>query len=131
MNFRKRSKSGSEVSTHSLNDIMFFLMLFFLIASTMANPNVIKLLLPSAKSTQVVNTKQINLSVTKDLQYYIDSKSISFDEIKPGLAAALSNNKDATVVVRMENTLAVQKLVDLLEIGNDLKVKMILAANKK
>ncbi|MFQ3576086.1 MAG: biopolymer transporter ExbD [Cytophagales bacterium] len=131
MQLRRKHKQESEVSTHSLNDIMFFLMLFFLIASTMANPNVIKLMLPSAKSNQSMTKKQISLSVTKDLKYYIDQTPIPFDELRKALQNAVGDNKEATIVVRMDQDLSVQKLVEVLEIGNEMKLKMILATQKK
>ena len=72
MQLRRPRREHAEVSTESLNDIMFFLLLFFLIVSTLANPNVIKLLLPESKQTQALAKKQILLQVTADHQYYID-----------------------------------------------------------
>jgi len=131
MQLRRRHRLESEVSTHSLNDIMFFLMLFFLIASTMANPNVIKLMLPRAKSNQTMTKKQISLSITKDLKYYIDQKPVLFENLKEELRKATEKNKETTIVVRMDQELSVQKLVEVLEIGNELKLKMILATQKK
>jgi biopolymer transport protein ExbD len=106
-------------------------MLFFLIASTMANPNVIKLMLPRAKSNQTMTKKQISLSITKDLKYYIDQKPVLFENLKEELRKATEKNKETTIVVRMDQELSVQKLVEVLEIGNELKLKMILATQKK
>ena len=76
MNLRKRRRAGAEMHTSAMNDIMFFLLLFFLIASTVTNPNVIKLILPKAASGQAVSKKTVNVSITKDLRYYIDKKEI-------------------------------------------------------
>jgi biopolymer transport protein ExbD len=119
-----------EVSTSSLNDIMFFLLLFFLIVSSLANPNVIKLLLPNSKSAQNLSKQQITISVTSDKKYYIDSHQIAFDDIEQLLKARISTLKEPTVILRLEYTLTVQDLADLLEIGNRLKVKMVMATNK-
>jgi biopolymer transport protein ExbD len=118
------------VSTSSLNDIMFFLLLFFLIVSSLANPNVIKLLLPNSKSAQNLNKQQITISITKDKRYYIDSKQINFTEIESLLKSRISSLKEPTVILRLENSLTVQDLVDVLEIGTRLKVKMVMATNK-
>ena len=69
MNLRKRHKGVSaEVHTSAMNDIMFFLLLFFLIASTVTNPNVIKLLLPKSSSGKSVSKKTINVSVNQGLK---------------------------------------------------------------
>jgi biopolymer transport protein ExbD len=131
MQLRRRNKHGIEVSTHALNDIMFFLMLFFLIASTMANPNVIKLMLPSSSSPSRMNPRQITLNVDKDLNFYIEQKSVQKDNLKNELSMVAGNLNDATIVVRMDRTLPVQELVDVLEIGSELKLKMILATDKR
>ena len=131
MNLKRRSKTHSEVSTHSLNDIMFFLMLFFLIASTMANPNVIKLMLPSAQSNQAVIKKPISISIKNDLSYYIDTKQVRPEEIEAGLIQKTLGVKDPAVVIRVEKDVPVQYLVDILDIGNKLKIKMVLATIPK
>jgi len=127
MNLRKKSRSVAEVSTSAMNDIMFFLMLFFLIISTLLNPNVIKLNLPSSRNNQVIHHKEVVLSITKELQYFIDNKPIASDQLEASLQTSVANNADATVIIRCDNGLTVQDLVNVLQIGNKLKVKMILA----
>src|SRR5674536_145226 len=89
MIIKRKKHFQPEVSTSSLNDIMFFLLLFFLIVSSLANPNVIKLLLPNSKSAQNLSKQQISISVTKDKKYYIDSHQINFDDIEPLLKAQI------------------------------------------
>jgi biopolymer transport protein ExbD len=130
MIIRRKRQFKAEVSTSSLNDIMFFLLLFFLIVSSLANPNVIKLLLPNSKSAQNLNKQQITISVTKEKKYFIDSRQINFNEIELLLKARIPSLKEPTVILRMEQSLTVQDLADLLEIGNRLKVKMVMATNK-
>jgi len=130
MIIKRKKHFKPEVATSSLNDIMFFLLLFFLIVSSLANPNVIKLLLPNSKSAQTLNKQQITISVTKDKQYFIDNHKVSFDDIEPLLKAQISTLQEPTVILRLEYTLTVQDLADLLEIGTRLKVKMVMATNK-
>lgn len=131
MNIKRRKHFKPEVSTSSLNDIMFFLLLFFLIVSTLANPNVIKLLLPSSKAAQTLNKQQITISITKDKKYFIDNQQISFSDIEPLIQTKIKAIKEPTIILRLENSLSVQDLVDVLEIGTRLKVKMVLATTKK
>ena len=130
MIIKRKKHFKPEVSTSSLNDIMFFLLLFFLIVSSLANPNVIKLLLPNSKSAQNLSKQQISISVTKDKKYFIDSHQIDFDDIEPLLKARISTLQEPTIILRMEYSLTVQDLADLLEIGTRLKVKMVMATNK-
>ncbi len=127
MNLRKSKGYSAEVYTGSLNDIMFFLLLFFLIVATMVNPSVIKLMLPKATTSQEMNVKQIALSITADKTYYIDNKMIPSDQLEIEMANATRNIKDPTIVLRIDNALTIQDLVDVLQIGNKLKIKMVLA----
>src|ERR1700744_2223782 len=108
MNLRKRKRGASaEVHTSAMNDIMFFLLLFFLIASTITNPNVIKLMLPKSSSGKSLSKKTINVTITKDLKYYVEKKEVGVT----GLSAALSGYKDQatdlTIVLNVEKTVSI------------------------
>ena len=127
MNLRKRKKINAEVATASMNDIMFFLMLFFLIMSTLLNPNVIKLTLPSSKHNVELRKKEVTISVTKDMQYFVNNVPVTFPMLEPLLTTELAKSKDFTVILRCDSGLTIQDLVTVLEIGNKLKVKMVLA----
>jgi biopolymer transport protein ExbD len=127
MNLRRRNRAVSEVYSASLNDIMFFLLLFFLITSTMATPNVLKLLLPNAKSSTQSVKHPITISVTEDLQYAINNTPVSQEELEPMLTQVIAGQPDPTALLKVDKTVQVQNLVDLLDIGNRLKIKMVLA----
>lgn len=131
MNLRRRHKIAAEVSTSSLNDIMFFLMLFFLIASTVVNPNVIKLLLPKASSGQSVAKKTISVSITKELQYYVEKQLVSADQIESVLQGYLAKTDELTVILYVDKTVAIQDIVNVMDISNKLKVKLVLATDPK
>jgi len=133
MNLRSERKQAFEIFSNSFSDIMFFLMLFFLIASTMITPGTIKLLLPQANQTQSMNKppKEIAISVTKDLKYYINNKEVQFSEIEPELLKAKKENPEVHAIVRCDNAIAVQSLVDVLQVGSKIEVKMVLATTRK
>ncbi|HLO60553.1 MAG TPA: biopolymer transporter ExbD [Bacteroidales bacterium] len=130
MKIKRRHEFKVEVATASLNDIMFFLLLFFLIVSTFANPHVIRLFLPKANSTQTIAKKQMTLSVTKNKMYYIDDKPVIYQDLTTELGAIKDKLPDVTIVVRADATLTIQDLVDVLQIGSNLGIKMILATEK-
>ncbi len=132
MKIERRRTKASEVYTASLNDIMFFLLLFFLIVSTMVNPSVIKLLLPKASnSEQTVSKQNINLSVTKQLKYYINDEEVPFERVEPKLKSLMARAKETTVILRADNEITLQHVVDIIDIGNKLKIKVILATRKE
>lgn len=131
MKLRRNKRFHAEVATGSLNDIMFFLMLFFLIVSTVANPNVIKILLPKSQSNQTLSKKTISISVTGDKRYFINKREIPFDMLESEILKENANIVDFTVVLRFPHNLEIQDLVDVMQIGAKNKLKMVLATDKK
>ena len=130
MNIRRNKHFKPEVSASSLNDIMFFLLLFFLIVSTLANPNVIKVLLPNSKSAQNLNKQQVNLTVTADKKYFINQKEVTLSQLGSELEDQIRGIESPTVILRFAKDLSVQDLVDVLEIGVRLNLKMVMATQK-
>ena len=130
MRVGRRRREEAEVEASSMNDIMFFLMLFFLIASTLANPNVIKLTLPKAASNESTNKDHISLSVTADKLYYIDKQEVAFENLEQMLLEKTSISGDKTVVLRVPADNKVQDLVDLMQIGVKLKLNFVIATSK-
>ena len=131
MKLKRRHQFAAEVSTSSLNDIMFFLLLFFLIVATFANPNVIKLLLPKAEASQTMTKKQVTLSVTGEKAYFLDKQPVAFEQLEAQIEKLNQEIPELTIVLRCDQSLTVQDLVDVLQIGNRLKVSMILATDKR
>src|SRR4030042_4464200 len=130
MNIRRSRQFKPEVSTSSLNDIMFFLLLFFLIVSTLANPNVIKVLLPKSKTAQEIDKQQVNLTVTEDRRYYIDQNEVLLSELEQKLQDHVKGIENPTIVLRFAKNLNIQDLVDVLEVGVRLNIKMVMAKEK-
>jgi biopolymer transport protein ExbD len=131
MKIKRRHREGAEVSTESLNDIMFFLLLFFLIVSTLANPNVLKLNLPSSENKTTINKQQITIEVDANHQYVINHTPISFTQLEDALRIEISkiqaNSLEPTVVLKFDNSLTIQDLADVMQIGYALGAKMVLA----
>jgi biopolymer transport protein ExbD len=130
MRLKRNRRFGAEVATAALNDIMFFLLLFFLILSTVANPNVIKLMLPRASIAQSLQKQQVQLSITKDKEYYINQQVVPFESLESSLLNACKQVAEPTVIVRADYSLSIQDLVNVLQIGTKLKLKMVLATDK-
>lgn len=131
MKIRRNKRFHAEVATSSLNDIMFFLLLFFLIVSTVANPNVIKILLPKSQANQTLNKKVLSLTVTEDKRYYIDQQEVGFANLEASLLSEAAKTDDLTIVIRLPYNLQVQDLVDVMQIGAKNKFRMVLATDKK
>lgn len=131
MKLKRRDHFQAEVATSSLNDIMFFLLLFFLIISTVTNPNVIKVLLPKSQANQSLNKQSLSLTITEDKRYYINKREIPLDQLEESLIKACEGIDEPTIVIRLPYSLTVQDLVDVMQIGAKRKIKMVLATRNK
>jgi biopolymer transport protein ExbD len=110
---------------------MFFLLLFFLIISTMANPNVIKVLLPEAKDNQEKESKR-NIQLTVDAQknYFLDGEQMSLEQIELRLEAIAKKDPETSCALNIDRTLSVQDLVDVMQMGSRHDIKMYLKTGK-
>jgi biopolymer transport protein ExbD len=131
IDLRKKKDLTAEVFTSSMNDIMFFLMLFFLLISTLLNPSMIKVSLPSSRSSQSIQKKEINLTMTKEKIYYVNNTQVPFEALEGQLKKELKNSPEAFIMLRFDNTLPIQDLVSVLSLGNILNAKMIIATAKQ
>ncbi len=132
MNLRKKQRGVSaEVHTSAMNDIMFFLLLFFLIASTVTNPNVVKLLLPKSSSGQSMSKKTINVSITKELKYTVDKKEVAVADLPTVLAGYKKLASELTIVLYVDKTVAIQDVVAVMDVAQKLNIKLVLATEPK
>ncbi len=129
MKLRKHRKEGAEVFTDSLNDIMFFLLLFFIIISTLVNPNVIKLDVPSSDTNTPLSKGEINLAVDKQHNYYVNNVPVPFDQLKPVLQAEMKAKETQSAILFMDKELSVQDLADVLQIEQELGLTFALSVN--
>ena len=126
MNIRPRNRTASEVNASAMNDIMFFLLLFFLITSTLVNPNVIKLMLPKATNKEVVN-KNITVNIDARENYYINKTPTDKANLASGMQLALMNLKEPVIVINADRTVPIDDVVQVMVIGKKLNAKVILA----
>lgn len=126
MKIRGRNKVTPEFNMSSMTDIVFLLLIFFMLASTLVSTNAIDILLPKA-SGKTENKKSISVSITKDLNYYIDQKMVGESVLEYELKALLQDVKEPTIVLRAEKSVAVENVVKVMDIANRNKFKVILA----
>jgi len=129
MNLRnRRHKPTAEVHTAALNDIMFFLMLFFLLASAVANPQVVKLLLPkSSAGEQSVAKKTMTVSITPDLMYHVDKQPVSLDQLEPLIQSNIVTGEELTIMLYADSSVPIQNVISVMDIANRNRVRMVLA----
>ena len=130
MNLRRRHREEGEVHTGPLNDILFILLLFFLIVSTLANPNVIKLTQPKSKSdTKAKQTVVVSIDANK--QYYIGTTRVTIDELKAKLQPFLAKETDQpSIVINADKTVPIDDVVAVMRIARELGARTVLAVDK-
>lgn len=130
MNFRRKLKHQAEVHTGPLNDILFILLMFFLIASTLANPNVIKLSNPKAKGD--TKTKQ-NVVVNIDLKkhYIVNGRQVPLEELKATLQPLIvKDTTNATIAINADKQVPVDEVVAVMRVARELGAKTVLMVDK-
>lgn len=126
MNLRGRNKVTPEFNMSSMTDIVFLLLIFFMLASTLVTTSAIDILLPKA-SGKTENKKSVSVSIKKDLTYYIDQKRVGESVLENQLVQILSSQDKPTIVLRAERSVPVQNVVKVMDIANRNKFKVILA----
>ena len=128
MALRKKHRDA-EVSTDSLSDIMFFLLIFFLILSTMVSPNSIKVNLPKSDPNVTVenNKKPIHVAITKDKKYFVNNAEIPMENLESEISKLASKEAEPTVLMHLDKELSIQDEIDIMTICYRLKCKTVLA----
>lgn len=130
MNLRSSSKSHPELHAGALNDILFILLFFFLIVSTLANPNVIKLSQPKSKSdTKAKQT--VVVSIDGQNQFFVGTSRVSLEELSIKLQPTLlKEGEQPTVVINADKKVPVENIVAVMRVARDLGAKTVLAVDK-
>src|SRR6185295_6723991 len=125
MNLRSRSKSHPELHAGALNDILFILLLFFLIVSTLANPNVIKLSQPKSKSD--TRSKQtVVVSIDANQQFYVGTTKVSVAELKAHLQPFLAKETDQpSIVINADKSVPVEDVVSVMRVARELGARTV------
>lgn len=138
MKLQSRNKRSLEFNSASMSDLVFLLLIFFMLTSTMISPNAIKLLLPSSTSDRTLApNKPLSVTIDEKFQYYIDNKAVDEDQLRAGLRDKLSGAVDASVMLSSDATVPVQFVVNVIDIVNEInkefksKHKVILATKAK
>jgi len=135
MALKKRSKVNAEFSMASMTDMIFLLLIFFMITSTVVVPNAIKVMLPQSQS-QTTSKPLTRITIDADLNYYIahgkeKDRRVSFDEIAPFLRARYAEEPELYVALYADENISYKEVVRVLNIANENQFRMILVTRPK
>lgn len=131
MKLRKKFRGEAEVFTDALNDILFILLMFFLIVSTLANPNVIKLSQPKSKSDTKAK-QNVVVSIDANKQFYVGQTRVSVDSLRSALLPAIQKEKTEipTVVINADKNVPIDDVVAVMRVARDLGARTVLSVDK-
>jgi biopolymer transport protein ExbD len=126
MNLRGRNKVSAEFSMSSMTDIVFLLLVFFLLTSPAITPDALDLILPKAKG-KTSNIQKASVSISKDGAYYVNKERVSEYSIESELKKALAGQEEPTVILRAEEGVPIEDAVFVMDIANRNNFKVVLA----
>ena len=126
MNLRGRNKISAEFSMSSMTDIVFLLLVFFLLTSPAITPDALDLILPKAKG-KTSNVQNASVSITKDGAFYVNKERVSEYSIESELKKLLAGQDKPTVILRAEEGVPIEDAVFVMDIANKNNFKVVLA----
>jgi biopolymer transport protein ExbD len=132
MQVRKKNRAEAEVFTDALNDILFILLMFFLIVSTLANPNVIKLSQPKSKSDTKAK-QNVVVSIDEKLVYYVGTTKVPVDSLYSALLPVIQKEKTEipTIVINAHKSVPIDNVVAVMRVAKQLGARTVLSVDKQ
>ncbi|RBA27979.1 ExbD/TolR family protein [Flavobacterium tibetense] len=127
---KDKNKVSTEFNMSSMTDIVFLLLIFFMITSTMVTTNALDLVLPKGKGKTDSN-KSLSVSIDKDLQFFIDKNAVDETQLETLLLALMANNENKAIVLRAEKSVPHEKVVYVMDIAYRNQLKMVVAVSPK
>lgn len=132
MNLRKHLRAAKDSETSALNDILFILLFFFLIISTLANPNLVKVSVPKATSDSKAK-QTVVVTVDSMQRFFIGTHGVGVDSLSAAIAAAVAKSHDETptVVINGDRQAHFDNIVAVMKAAKTLKLKTVVAVDKE
>ena len=130
MAIRSKNKVNTNFNMSSMTDIVFLLLVFFIIASTLISPNALDVVLPKASHT-APRAQTVNVSITQDLKYYVNKDEVTEQEMEAKLLQLVEGEEEPGIILRAEKSVPIENVVVIMDIANRNKLKLVLATAPK
>ena len=130
MALRSRNKISADFNMSSMTDIVFLLLIFFMLTSTLVSPNALKLLLPSSKA-RTLEKQTVSVSITRDIDFFINENKVQEANIERELKLLLDNIDEAAIILHADKTVDIEHVVKVMDIAYRNKYKIVLATTPK
>ena len=126
MALKSRNKVSPNFNMSSMTDIVFLLLIFFMLTSTLVSPNALKLLLPNSKA-KTLEKQTISVSINKDLDFYINENQVIVSNLENELKQVLSQQQEPAIILHADKTVDIEHVVRVMDIAYRNKYKIVLA----
>ena len=126
MALKSRNKVSPNFNMSSMTDIVFLLLIFFMLTSTLVSPNALKLLLPNSKA-KTLEKQTISISINKELDFYINENQVIESNLENELKATLANQEEPAIILHADKTVDIEHVVKVMDIAYRNKYKIVLA----
>ena len=130
MALRSKNKVSAAFSMSSMTDIVFLLLIFFMLTSTLVTTNALDLVLPNS-TAQTVKKQRVSVSINQNFEYFIDKEAVELKYIEAQLIGKLAGQDDQVVVLRVDKSVPLEYAVEVMDIAYRNKFKIVLATQQK
>ena len=130
MALRSKNKVSAAFSMSSMTDIVFLLLIFFMLTSTLVTTNALDLVLPNS-TAQTVKKQRVSVSINENFEYFIDKESVELKYIEAQLIDKLAGQDEQVVVLRVDKSVPLEYAVEVMDIAYRNKFKIVLATQQK
>ena len=128
MALRSRNKVSPDFNMSSMTDIVFLLLIFFMLTSTLVSPNALKLLLPNSKA-KTLEKQTVSVSITKEIDFFINERKVTENNLERELKLLLENEQEAAIILHTDKTVDIEFVVKVMDIAYRNKYKIVLATS--
>ena len=130
MRLKTKNKVSPNFNMSSMTDIVFLLLIFFMLTSTLVSPNALKLLLPDSKA-KTLEKQTLSVSITEEIEYYIENRQVNIENLESELITLLSEKIEPGIVLHADKTVDIEHAVKVMDIAYRNNYKLVLATNPK
>ena len=130
MRLKTKNKVSPNFNMSSMTDIVFLLLIFFMLTSTLVSPNALKLLLPDSKA-KTLEKQTLSVSITEEIEYYIENRQVNIENLERELITLLSEKIEPGIVLHADKTVDIEHAVKVMDIAYRNNYKLVLATNPK
>ena len=131
MAIKRGTKIDASFSTASMSDVVFLLLVFLLIATTLINPNALKLTLPTSSRNQISDKAYTSVSITADEQYYIETDQVPIGNLEAALKTKLEWVEKPVIALHTDGRTPMQATVNVISIAKDNNYTVIMVTKPK